>query len=322
VSQQTTDKKADSQGSPRSQRLAFEEQNLRKELAHAAASTAATERKISESEDVVAGLSRRIATGAAGRFVESLDRENERLGALRGRLEAYKGAQGEIERTIAALVPTEEQTSTRQRHQREFRETAESRLECDRKAEHLLEQLRAVLLKRGELTEHLAACAVRLELPAFASDLGGGPFTNLLGTLPENGLTASERWYGRFFGEDKDAKSYVIVDDALILPETWASDGICHFGDVVQLDDQQAHELLRDDRPVPGSNARWEFLPASIITLGDYQALAKKADESGYSLPIAVLLMRRERSEAVREKRQQPQGVRLSERMEKSLQAR
>jgi uncharacterized tellurite resistance protein B-like protein len=83
VSQQTTDKKADSQGSPRSQRLAFEEQNLRKELAQAIASIAATEGKISESEDLVAGLTRRMVAGTHGKFLESLDRENERLRALK-----------------------------------------------------------------------------------------------------------------------------------------------------------------------------------------------------------------------------------------------
>ncbi|MGB7590780.1 MAG: hypothetical protein WCD04_11665 [Terriglobia bacterium] len=323
MNQDVTGEKATNTGSARSKHLAFEEQDLRDQLARTTASIAATEGKISEYEDLAAGLAKHSLADGRGQLLESLDRANGRLGAFRDRLEAYKRQQGQLERAIVALAPTEEQTRTRQRHQREFRETAESRLECDRKAERLLEQLRAVLFERGELSKKLAACAVPLELPSFPADLGGGPFANLLGTLPENGLTESEHWYGQFFGEDKDAKSYVVIDETLILPETWASDGICHFGDVVQLDDQQAREFLRDDRPKPGGDARWEFLPASIMALGDYQALAKKADESGYSLPIAVLLMRRERSEAAREKRQQPQqGVSFSERMERSLRAR
>jgi len=69
----------------------------------------------------------------------------------------------------------------------------------------------------------------------------------LAASLPEELLASSERWAARFLGKQKSLRSYVVRTDRLVVPETLTSASVCYFGERIELTEEQARELLRED---------------------------------------------------------------------------
>jgi hypothetical protein len=106
----------------------------------------------------------------------------------------------------------------------------------------------------------------------------------LLVSLPAEVYSASERWADWCLGREKDAKTYVVTDDFLAIPETLASAGVYRFGDRVELSADQARDLLREDRPNRSADFPWRCLTPSIIPVEEFEAIAAEAKEKEESI--------------------------------------
>jgi hypothetical protein len=98
-------------------------------------------------------------------------------------------------------------------------------------------------------------------------------------------LPESEAWSGSFFGNSKTEKTYVVVVDWLVLPETFADAGIHTFGDHVKLTEKVAHELLRRDRKETSSS---DLLPPDLMTEEDFETQVAAAKVKGISVEAQV----------------------------------
>ena len=109
-------------------------------------------------------------------------------------------------------------------------------------------------------------------------------FDNLLASLPAELYPASERWTARFLGQPQDAKAYIVRDGRLVLQESVASCGLYRRGDKIELDEDQGHDLMRQDRPAPTPEAPWRCAPPSILTVQAYEAAVATAAARNFKL--------------------------------------
>jgi hypothetical protein len=299
MSLQTNPEKATPTGSPRSQHSMLAEKELRAALQMAQAAVASTEVKVSELEGVIERLTRRVATFGDFKFQQGLDLAIAQLATVRARIEPYKSEAACLEAEIQALQPSQVEIAGRRERQREFASLASERLEWDREAERLIEELRTVLRTRCELTMVMATSAKLFDLAVLDDALDASRVEKLLDSLPESIVPQSERWYGLFFGNSKTETTYVVISDSLVLPETFSSNGLLSFGDRVQLTEEDAREFLRKDRLAPGARFSSDLLPPDIMSEEDFGLAVEAAKAKGHDVDWEVHSMHRDYCEKI-----------------------
>lgn len=173
------------------------------------------------------------------------------------------------------------QTKARAEQQGNLFTLATRRLQKDREIDAALVKLREVLQERAALTGDMsnAAEAADVTMTNYRGQaldvLDAARFGRLAASLPLGDFSsASELWLAGFVGERTDLKSYIVRDRQLAITEGLAHSGIYNRGEKINLTDEQAQELLREDRPAKRTNSRpWSCLPPSIMTLEAYETL-------------------------------------------------
>jgi hypothetical protein len=274
-------------GTAISKRRAQEQAARRVEIQRASRNIAALENQVLELDAQIEGLGASAAVGDRPVFLRGLDIAIEKRNARRGRLEVFKRERDRLESALQSNAATEEETRARQEHQREFVRLAGERLQCDRAADALIEELRELLTKRAELSGNMQSAAHLLDLELATDGLDTARFENCLASLTVETLSESSRWYDWFFGILTETDAYVVLDESLEVSETFASHGLHAKGDLIRLRESEARELLRIDRPVPGK--RWEILPPSIVTLESYRAAEAEVQQNGGNVETILL---------------------------------
>jgi hypothetical protein len=230
--------------SPRSQTSLQREAKLRQNLENVENEMAYAQKNLTEETQSRERFGKRIAEGEKdGLIVLNLDRCLFEIKGLAARLEIL----GELKKNIGANIEAEcVIPPDRAGVQAALAETARRRLDQARQIEDLLETLRAALSKRDALTSEMKGLAERIE---FSGDFDERRFASLREALVRV-LPESEHWQNWFLGTAADTKLYVVRDEFLVLPETLKSPGIYHFGDTVELSEDQAQELVRENRIV------------------------------------------------------------------------
>jgi hypothetical protein len=303
-------------GTPISKRRVISQATQRFEIRQVIENVDALELQVRELDAEIEQSGAVAAVGYRAHLLPGLDIAIEKRAARRGRLEVFKEQRDRKEQALQASLPTQEETSARQAHQQEFARIAAERLECDRAADGLIEELRSVLTKRAELSKSMGSFVHLLDLELDADGLDTARFQSCLSSLTVETLARSRRWYDWFFGIPDGTNSYVVLDKSLEIPETFARNGLYSRGDVVQLPEWEARELLRDDRPVPGK--RKETLPPSIAPLESYRQAEAEAKRLGRDVDSILFVDWYKRQAELREQA----GSRLMELISKSLPTR
>jgi len=223
---------------------------------------------------------------------DTLVAELEHRGNLVAELERQIG---EAEEAIAALTPTPAQLQQRQEWQREFAALATERLRMDRENDELIDTLREALIERDTLTGAMAALARELDLELAYGGLDEARFSKLAASLPVGQISAVERWHNWFVVGGAGA-GYAVLDAELMVRETLSSPGLHKFGERLRLREEEASELLRDDRPASKDAPAWHCLPPSIMPSADFEALAAEAEAEGVSVREKLAWRQHERA--------------------------
>jgi hypothetical protein len=230
--------------------------------------------------------------GAASIEVASL---NTKTAACRDEIKALQEHLAFLQEHLKNITTGAGQERDRQQRQQLATLTAE-RLKRDWRIDEMFANLDAELRERDAQTVEMAEIAATLEMKV---NLDQRRFDELHASLPEGVGAKSESWAGWFLGKPTDAKTYVVRDIQLVLPETLAHPGIYNRFDRVELYDEQARELLRTDRRPRITNSEVSVNhPPSIVLLEEFEALSEEADDRGVEIEY---LWAREQSEAVRQ---------------------
>ncbi|MGC9995271.1 MAG: hypothetical protein ABSE79_08100 [Terriglobia bacterium] len=187
--------------SDQSQRSLAEESKLRKELERICLHIAHVESGLADLEKDKLKIARSIAVGERERFHQGhLDECIRRLNETRDSLKAYQEARVGTEQAVAKCAPTPEQIQARRGFQSEFTKLAADRLKKTREVERLLQQLRQALQERVEVAEKMRKVAEALECEISGDGLDESRFEVCLAALPDNLLSASERWHEVIIG--------------------------------------------------------------------------------------------------------------------------
>jgi hypothetical protein len=191
----------------------------------------------------------------------------------------------EKEAAIAALPPSVEERRARTEQQASMESLVRTRLETDRKIGAALDALRGLLAEHEMYTGRMGAVATALEiaLPTASFDVAA-----LLAALPEDIIEGSERWAGRFLGEPKGGKTYIVRAECLSVPETLAHHGCYRFGEEIPLDPEEAAELLANDYAAPVHSAPWRRLPARVMTPQDFETAKAQAKQK--KVPVVQII--------------------------------
>ncbi len=272
------------QYSARSQRSMLDEERLRGELAEIGKLVQYTERKKAEAEQLKARYLKLAAEGGrSGHDSLTLARGLQELEDARRVLAAYDEQRKAIEARIAGLALSPAQVVERRERQNYVAQLTDERHKKDQHIDGALKAVRRLLQERRELSAKIQKSADAAEITPGADGLDAQRFDELLAALPEDLLTESNRWAGWFLGT-QSAKPYVVRDRLLVLPETLASHGVYCFGERVELSDEQARELLREDRPARTNVAPWRCAPPSIMTVEAWDAAVALAKGRGVTV--------------------------------------
>jgi hypothetical protein len=265
----------------RSQASFIEQTRLRDKLSCVESLIQSTQRKIAEFEENRKWMLRQNAGKDAGKWDRGIANATAMLRDQREILSIYQEQRDQLNAEVAALDPTPKQIAERAKQQSRLMQIAGERLEKDREADSLVAQLRTLLAARGELTAAMTEIAEDLEFRIGESGLDARRFERLLDSLPEELAATSERWNAWFFGKQESVTRYIVRDERLILPETLAHHGVLHCGDEVFLTDEEARELLREDRRGP---ERELSVPPNLLTVEAHEALQNRAKEKGVTV--------------------------------------
>ena len=214
---------------------------------------------------------------------------------------------------IQELSPNPAQLERRREQQQRLSDVSSERLESDREACRLIGQLRRILLARGEMTDRMRELAGALDLTVASGELDEFRFERLSETLAEslaetlaNALPSDhssecELWHGWFTGQRPAATAYVVRDEHLTVRETLADHGVYALGDPIVLSEDEARELLREDRPALEDGAAWRVVPPSIMTVSAYEEAAQTARDEGLTLREVLLRQNIDRELRARE---------------------
>jgi hypothetical protein len=270
----------------RSQRNLVEEDQLRGNLQWIDDLIGGAERKILQGEKDKASLLR-----TSGRKVDHsvLSMVLEELEDTRRKLEAYKEERASVEKMIVQLAPSPGALGARAKEQQQLGQLAAERLEKDKRVNDLVGSLRQALQERAGLTVRMNKSASILDFTSNDDFLDARRFDELPASLPEDLLVWSENRAAWFLGKQKDVKAYIVRDRLLVIPETLASHGVYHFGDRIELTEERARELMREDRPAPTNDAPWRCAPPSIMTVKAWEAATVSAAEHGITVEETLL---------------------------------
>lgn len=265
--------------SARSQRTFEGQHTLQQQIAELDSSIRLTERRIRALEADKARELKQKNSRFLGQTLRALEDENRVLAAyqkLRAEVQAQCDKLGQVDaRALKA----------RQEQQAAFSALVSERLEKDRQAETLLRNLQAALDERAALAAKMAECAAALDftIDPYGDTLDTRRFEELRAALPSELAASSERWSGWITGTT-GVKPYIVRDARLEVRETLKSAGVFHFGETVELTDEEARELLREDRPAPTNDAPWRCAPPSIMTIEAFEEATAAAAEKGMDL--------------------------------------
>jgi hypothetical protein len=113
-------------------------------------------------------------------------------------------------------------------------------------------------------------------------------------------VSASKAWNAEFLAQAENLKPYVVCDDDVELKETLARKAVYHFGETVFVLEEEARELLRDDRP-QGSGFGWECLPPTLMTAEAFAAVQAEAGPMGKLMKYVL----RKKHEKLQQKRRE-----------------
>lgn len=295
--------------SARSRSAFLKEKDLRIALDKIDKAIAETEAGILRLEATKKETTTRIFHGQ-GNAPKSLDSVVTELAKARIVLDAFKQERADTLAAIEKLALTPAQVQARIGQQLQFATFARKRLEKARKVDGLLKELRDSLREQIDLGADMSKCAVLLELDL--PNLDTSRFEDLLASLPEEMSSMSERWCAAILGKRKDVRPYIVTCDHLEIDETLADHGIYEFGETILLGEEEARELLREDRPVPGRRFPWECLPARVMTVEAYEAAIAEAKEQGISVSTVLLYGNNRRAEQAREGYEAKQGASIT----------
>ena len=275
--------------SARSQRSLIVESGLRKEIRKIDATIERFRNKGPELQASKSFLTKKVVVEDQHSMQPQLDNKLVEIANMQGVIKACEEERERTQEAIRKLDPGPVELQARLIRQRRLAQLASDRLDRDRKAGELLKELREVLRERAEITSRMAETATALELAMPKDDLDA-VMGKLSDSLPQDLVTASERWHGWFLGKQNGAKPYVVVDEHLLVCETLAHDGHYKFGDLIQLTEEEAGKLVRVDRPAAKGERRnvWTYAPPSIMTVEAFEAAAKTAKGKGTSVETAV----------------------------------
>jgi len=195
-----------------------------------------------------ASLMRRIA-GRGGNLVP-LGPILTELEETKAELGAYRGQRVLIQREIEGLVnPTPAQTAARTEGQNFLARILSDRFDVDLQIDTALKDLRQLLEQRAGLSAKVIEGARAVNLTIGGGGLDNWRFDVLLDSLPTDLAARSERFVKWFLGEAQATKTYIVRDEIFTLSETLASPHVYHSGDHVELTDEQAAQLLSEERP-------------------------------------------------------------------------
>lgn len=272
--------------SRRSQRSMIQETILKKQLNKIAATIRRFEEKIPGLEESKAFLTNRVVVHDEHTMQPRLDEKLMEIANVHGVIKSCEEERERTEQAIRKLDPGSVEVQARLAQQGKLAELVEKRLDKDRKIDELLAELRQVLHERADSTAEMANPATALELTMPKTDLDTR-LEKLAASLPEDVFTASEKSHLWFLGKQKATKAYIVVDEHLLRPETLAHNGIFHFGDIIQLIDEEARELLRRDRPATKRRQVWTYAPPSVMSLQAFEAMTKEAQQKG--IPVETI---------------------------------
>jgi hypothetical protein len=269
--------------SGRSQRSIVVEAGLRKEIRKAESFIDRFQKKLGPLEESKAFLTNRIIAHEENTLQPQLDATVTEIANVHGVIRAY---QEERERTIEAVQklnnPDPLATQARLAQQQQLAQLVSDRLDKDRELDGLIREARKVLGQRSALTEEMKKPLAALELVTPQSDLETR-LEKLAASLPDDLLSASERWHLAFLGKEKDARPYVVADEYLLRPETLTHNGLYKFGDTIYLSAEEAAKLLRADRPATDRRNVWTYSAPAIMTIEAFEAVTREAKEKGIS---------------------------------------
>lgn len=288
--------------SARSQRSFDEQFDLEAQIAHIQNHGVRFERKIAELEKTKASYLKHAAQGKSyGPFFEQTLDELRTAGLA---LAAQRQHESELTAKLNDLITvTPEEFKTRNEQQSQLAGLATSRLEADRQTATAAASLRQAIELRAELTARMSQVAAGIEFETKDDVLDAQRFEDLLSALPGDIAERSERWAGWFLGKQRDTKPYVVRVACVAVRETLAHHGFYRFGEMVELTDEQARELLREDRPGDDFDSGfkpWASAPPSVVTVEAHEAALAEADEKGVPVEQMYFWQDMERNEKIK----------------------
>jgi len=187
-----------------------------------------------------------IAETKLSLFKEEEKKSQENLDAFRADVAARAPWRAQMQDNIAELVG--------------------ALVRMDRENQPLVDQVYKKLKARQEVCALIRSSAAKIEL---SYDFEAGIPASFIESLHFDMAAASQAWKALFLGESDALKAYVVCDDSLEPQPTLARKAVYSFGETVLLSEDEARELVRDDRPIPG-RPRWDCLPPSLMMAEDF----------------------------------------------------
>ena len=301
----------------RSQRSVLLERDLRLRNRKYADTIAATKNRISNLEVEKARLTEGLINSNDRWTRTQFNDANMELENARNVVAACEERIAENNVAIQELSPSPDLLRKRREQQQRFGELASERLEGDRAVYGLISGLREALAERAVLTDRMRELAGALDLTVANGELDEFRFEPLSDALPSDRSAECERWHGWFTGQRPRVSTYIVRDEHLTVRETLADHGVYSLGDPIVLSEDEARELLREDRPpaaagsatgeAPGATplgtvlltpsempldidaAPWRVQPPSIMTTAAYEEAAQTARDEGLTLREVLL---------------------------------
>ncbi len=285
--------------SARSQRGKLRQRELEVRLGEIESTLEQDRKAVSEEEKLEKQFTKQLSQREDPQLLIALANVKEQLKRLRNYVEIRQDQRALVQGEIEALIPNAAQRQARDEAQKQLAQLTVDRLEVDRKAEEQSSALRRTLADRAVLSARMTEIAGSIEFSADEKQgLDAVRFDRLLDSLPGELAAESERWAKWFLGKREDVKPYIVRDDRLVVPETLTNHGIYRFGETIELTEEEAGELLREDRTVQvestGVDLRvWDGvhhptdakrLAPSIMTVEAWQDAIAKAEKTGVPL--------------------------------------
>lgn len=273
----------------RSRKSVLEQRQLQRSLAEIESLQSYAEKRIAalqenkERQITSTNLRSLVSDRALSEILREMEDKKLKVAAYTERAEALRSQIGSL------CYAGAKELAKGRKQRRQLARLAGQRLELDRKIEAALPGLRRLLEERASLTDEMRPLAASIDLSV---DLDRTRFDDLLSSLPETVLPASERWTAWFIG--KQRKPYVVCVEELDMPETLVHHGLYKFGETAFLTDGEASELLRQDR---------------VLTQKAFKQAVAEARRLGADVPELMRIRQQERERQAQEARQKAEAA-------------